>query len=120
MGLGKMPKMIQAPVHPQRVALHNETLRMEDANTDPRALQVGAARTAESMLIVPMSYESRVLGIIVGYAAQRWERCARVQWRSRRNGDIFHAVGPMRWGRDTALRLLGQRILDVPWLYGPG
>jgi diguanylate cyclase (GGDEF)-like protein len=47
------------------VALHNEALLLEDANTDGRGRQLGQARTAESMLLVPMSYESRVLGIIV-------------------------------------------------------
>ncbi|MBS0294013.1 MAG: FAD-dependent monooxygenase [Proteobacteria bacterium] len=51
------------------------------------------------------------------YALNRWQRNARVQERSRRNGRIFHATGPMRWGRDLALRLLGERLLDVPWLY---
>lgn len=51
------------------------------------------------------------------YALNRWERNARVQERSRRNGRIFHATGPVRWGRDAALRLLGERLLDVPWLY---
>jgi salicylate hydroxylase len=26
----------------------------------------------------------------------------------------------MAWARDTSLRLLGERLLDVPWLYqGP-
>jgi salicylate hydroxylase len=26
----------------------------------------------------------------------------------------------MRWGRDLSMRLLGERLLDVPWLYaGP-
>jgi salicylate hydroxylase len=55
-----------------------------------------------------------------GYAQQRWERNARVQARSIRNGDIFHAKGVMRWGRDLSMRLLGERLLDVPWLYaGP-
>mgnify|MGYP005806264595 CR=1 FL=1 len=54
------------------------------------------------------------------YADNRWERCAQVQARSRRNGRIFHATGPMRWGRDVSLRLLGERLLDQPWLYeGP-
>jgi salicylate hydroxylase len=52
------------------------------------------------------------------YALNRWERCARVQARAVRNGRIFHAVGPVRWGRDVAIRLLGERVLDVPWLYG--
>jgi salicylate hydroxylase len=51
------------------------------------------------------------------YAAARWERNAQVQARARRNGEIFHATGLVRAGRDVALRLLGARLLDVPWLY---
>jgi salicylate hydroxylase len=51
------------------------------------------------------------------YALNRWQRNARVQARSIRNGKIFHATGPVRWGRDTAMRVLGSRLLDVPWLY---
>lgn len=51
------------------------------------------------------------------YALNRWQRAARVQARSRRNGRIFHATGPMRWGRDLSLKLLGERIMDLPWLY---
>jgi salicylate hydroxylase len=54
------------------------------------------------------------------YAQLRWQRNARVQQRAIRNGQIFHARGLVRWGRDTATRLLGERLLDVPWLYnGP-
>ena len=51
------------------------------------------------------------------YALNRWERNARVQARAQRNGRIFHATGPLRWGRDAGLRLLGARLLDLPWLY---
>jgi salicylate hydroxylase len=51
------------------------------------------------------------------YADQRWQRNARVQARSIRNGEVFHATGPVRWGRDVSMRLLGERLLDVPWLY---
>ena len=47
------------------VAEHNETIRLGDAGADPRGLQVGTDHVAESMLLVPMSYESRVLGVIV-------------------------------------------------------
>ena len=47
------------------VAEHNETIRLGDASSDPRAIQVGTNQGAESMLLVPMSYESRVLGVIV-------------------------------------------------------
>ncbi len=39
------------------VALHNQTIRLGDAAADPRGRQVGTARGAESMLLVPMSYE---------------------------------------------------------------
>lgn len=51
------------------------------------------------------------------YAAQRWQRSARVQARAIRNGKVFHLSGPLRWGRDAAMKLLGEKILDVPWLY---
>jgi salicylate hydroxylase len=52
------------------------------------------------------------------YAHARWQRNAQVQARAIKNGEIFHANGLMRWGRDTALRLLGDKLLDMPWLYG--
>lgn len=52
------------------------------------------------------------------YAEQRWQRNARVQARAMRNGVFFHATGPVRWGRDLAMRALGARLLDMPWLYG--
>lgn len=52
------------------------------------------------------------------YALGRWQRCARVQKRSLRNGTIFHASGPLRWGRNLSMRLLGEKLLDLPWLYG--
>lgn len=51
------------------------------------------------------------------YALARWQRCARVQARSIRNGQIFHSTGLMGLGRDASIKLLGERILDVPWLY---
>ena len=54
------------------------------------------------------------------YAQMRWARNAKVQARSIRNGKIFHMQGPMRWGRDMAMRLMGESLMDVPWLYaGP-
>ncbi len=47
------------------VALHNATIRLGDVAADGRGVQVGGSRGAESMLLVPMSYEARVLGVIV-------------------------------------------------------
>jgi salicylate hydroxylase len=51
------------------------------------------------------------------YARLRWQRCARVQARSRRNAWIFHAQGPLRLGRNLAMRVFGESLLDLPWLY---
>ena len=52
------------------------------------------------------------------FAQARWQRNARVQAKAVRNGEIFHATGLMRVGRDMGLRLMGTKLMDVPWLYG--
>ena len=52
------------------------------------------------------------------YALNRWQRVAQVQARSRRNGTIFHATGALRAARNAAMRAVGARLLDQPWLYG--
>ena len=54
------------------------------------------------------------------YAEQRWARNARVQARAIRNGRIFHAQGVVALGRNLSMRLMGERVMDVPWLYGGG
>ena len=56
--------------------------------------------------------------VLQRYALNRWQRNARVQARSERNGQIFHAEGPLRWARDASMKLLGEKLLDMPWLYG--
>ncbi|MDO8283975.1 MAG: FAD-dependent monooxygenase [Rhodoferax sp.] len=72
------------------------------------------AACLERLLMVPgLSMTQR----LERYAKERWKRNARVQARSIRNGQIFHAQGLVRWGRDQSMRLLGERLLDVPWLY---
>lgn len=58
-----------------------------------------------------------IAGLLRRYADNRWQRNARVQARAIFNGNIYHATGLMRWGRDLALGALGRRIMDVPWLY---
>lgn len=59
-----------------------------------------------------------VPGLLQRYAVLRWQRNARVQARAIRNGEIFHFDGVARWGRDMALKMFGERLLDLPWLYG--
>jgi len=51
------------------------------------------------------------------FAHARWQRNARAQARAIRNGEIFHATGPMQWARDVGLRTLGEKLMDMPWLY---
>jgi salicylate hydroxylase len=57
---------------------------------------------------------------ISAFAQERWVRNARVQARSIRNGEIFHAKGALQTARDLALRLAAPRLMDVPWLYRAG
>lgn len=52
------------------------------------------------------------------YALNRWQRNARVQAQSARNGEIYHASGLLRWGRNMGLRVLGRKLMDMSWLYG--
>lgn len=79
------------------------------------------AHTLAQVLTAPAGAEGAdVASRLSHYAQQRFQRNARVQARAIRNGKIFHAQGPMRWGRDAAMALLGEKLLDVPWLYqGP-
>jgi salicylate hydroxylase len=81
-------------------------MAIEDASE--LALQLGQV-TAED---VPQHLQQ--------FAQARWQRNARVQARAVRNGQVFHATGPMRVGRDMGLRLIGAKLMDVPWLYGYG
>jgi salicylate hydroxylase len=52
------------------------------------------------------------------YGQNRWLRNARVQRRARSNATVFHATGMMAGLRDLGLAVLGERLLDMPWLYG--
>jgi len=96
--------------HPMRPYLaQGAAMALEDAWALGRLL--GAAPSAVS-LDWPV--------LLSHWAAGRWARNAWVQSRSRRNGQIFHARGPLRWGRNLAMAALGQGLLDQPSLYqGP-
>jgi salicylate hydroxylase len=89
--------------HPMRPYLaQGAGMAIEDADTLARVLDANPDD-------VPAALQS--------YANLRWQRNARVQARAIRNGEIFHLRGPMQVGRDLSLRLLGEKLLDVPWLY---
>ena len=76
---------------------------------DARELQRVLAIADDRIVDVPTAFRR--------YALNRWKRVARVQARSSRNARIFHAEGPLRLSRNLALRMLGARLLDQPWLY---
>jgi salicylate hydroxylase len=78
----------------------------------------GMALEDAQQLIASLQANPDVPGALHHYANARWARNARVQARAARNGQIFHLSGPLRVGRDAALRLLGNRLMDMPWLYG--
>jgi salicylate hydroxylase len=73
---------------------------------------------AELGAVMRGTSSANVAAALQQYAANRWQRNARVQARALRNGQIFHATGLVRWGRDAAIKLMGEKLLDLPWLYG--
>jgi salicylate hydroxylase len=92
--------------HPMRPYLaQGAGMAMEDAQVLGQCLSVGGASVPEQLQ---------------AYAEQRWVRNARVQARAIRNGRIFHAQGAVAMGRNLSMRLLGELVMDVPWLYGGG
>ncbi len=77
-----------------------------------------AIEDAQQLIASLALHPQDVPAALAHYAQARWQRNARVQARAIRNGSIFHSRGPVRLGRDWTLRLLGAKLLDVPWLYG--
>jgi salicylate hydroxylase len=89
--------------HPMRPYLaQGAGMAIEDAQVLAQCLAQGAGSVSQRLH---------------SYAEQRWTRNARVQARAIRNGQIFHATGPVAWGRNLSMRLMGERLMDVPWLY---
>ena len=92
--------------HPMRPYLaQGAGMAIEDAQVLAQCLSVGNETVPEQLL---------------AYAQARWARNARVQARAIRNGRIFHAQGAVALGRNLSMRLMGERVMDVPWLYGDG
>lgn len=98
--------------HPMRPYLaQGAAMALEDAQTVAHALMSVQGRVAADDAL-PQALHT--------YAAARWQRNARVQATARRNGQIFHARGPLRTARNVAMAILGERLLDTRWLYAGG
>jgi diguanylate cyclase (GGDEF)-like protein/excisionase family DNA binding protein len=120
------------------VAASNIALRTGDAAADPRGLVVGTTSTPESMLIVPMSFEDRVHGLIVvsqlgvdrfdaddettlsifaGYAAQAVVNAEALHEVRRQRGELERRLASQRQLLDVNERLLStldpQAVLEL-------
>lgn len=116
----------RAPVSAAREMARGHIALLGDAAHPMRPyLAQGAAMAledAEELGRCLAAVRDRILDVetaLQRYALNRWQRAARVQRRSRRNGAIFHASGPVRLARDLVMRAAGgARVMDLPWLYG--
>lgn len=96
--------------HPMRPYLaQGAGMAIEDAQVLAQCLATGSGEGA-----LPVAAQLQL------YAQQRWARNAQVQARAIRNGRIFHAEAWVAKGRNLAMRLMGEQLMDVPWLYGQG
>ena len=77
----------------------------------------GMAIEDAAALCQHLTREGAVPSQLQAFASQRWQRNAQVQRAAQRNGQVFHASGLTRWGRDVALRLAGPLLMDQAWLY---
>ncbi|MBI3745533.1 MAG: diguanylate cyclase, partial [Chloroflexi bacterium] len=111
------------------VALHNEPLVIGDAQADERSIVVGRAEGPESMLVVPMSFEGTVRGVIVlsrlgrdrfgvddqatltifaGYAAQALVNAERLEQLHRQQAELETQLASQR-----RLLMVNERLLST-------
>jgi salicylate hydroxylase len=102
------------PAHP-RIALLGDA-----AHPMLPYLAQGAAMAledAQALAVAVSKNPNDLASALQLYAQTRWQRNAKVQIRAARNGQIFHAKPPVSWARDAAMMVLGEKLLDSPWLY---
>lgn len=113
----------RAPVsHAAQMAHGRVALLGDAAHPMLPYLAQGAGMAIEDAHVLAQSWTGQgdVTQRLRHYAGLRWARNARVQSRAIRNGRIFHAQGLLAWGRNLSMGLLGEQLMDVPWLYrGP-
>ncbi|MEY4294564.1 MAG: hypothetical protein RLY82_252 [Pseudomonadota bacterium] len=82
-------------------------------------LAQGAAMAIEDAAVLAKSIGLQVNTHMAlrAYAKARWKRNAHVQLRSQLQGYAFHASGVVRLARDAVLKVAGERITAMPWLY---
>jgi salicylate hydroxylase len=81
----------------------------------------GAGMAIEDAHALAQQWQHKEISVeqrLQAYAQSRWQRVARVQRSARRNASVFHAKGVLAWARNTAMRVGGDSLMDMPWLYG--
>jgi salicylate hydroxylase len=85
-------------------------------------LAQGGALAIEDAAVLAASLAEResVRAALAAYRANRLRRVRRVQREARRTGFLYHATGPLAWGRDRVMRRLGPEGMAgrYAWLYG--
>ena len=107
--------------HPSQMVKGSVALLGDAAHPMLPYLAQGAGMAIEDAACLAMHWKNASLSAeqrLLNYAQARWQRVSRVQQRARRNGQLFHADGLLRWARDTAMKIGGARLMDMPWLYG--
>ena len=120
------------------VAEHGQVLRLADAASDPRSLIIGPTDGPESMLLVPMTYEDVVQGVLVvsksgadrfdeddettlaifaGYAAQALVNATNLGRLQRQQSELEHQLTSQRRLLEVNERLLStldpSGVLDL-------
>ena len=120
-GWQRWPLFAAAPLRGPEAMHQGRVARLGDA-AHPMLpyLAQGAGMAIEdaTALGTAMAQTRHPQDMLAAYANTRWQRNARVQAKALQNSKVFHADGLLRWGRDLAMRSLGARLLDQPWLYG--
>lgn len=84
-------------------------------------LAQGAAMGLEDAMVLANCLSAKNPGdpsmALSQFAALRWRRNAAIQARAIRAGRIFQLSGPLAWGRNLALSLLSETLMDQPDIY---
>ncbi len=115
------PLFAAAPVRGAQDMAHGRLALLGDA-AHPMLpyLAQGAGMSIEDAQVFALCWGQRSLSVqarLTLYAQMRWQRCAQVQRRALLNARLFHWGQPLGFMRDTALRIMGERLMDLPWLY---
>jgi len=99
--------------HPMRPFLaQGAAMALEDAWTLGKLLEQGQSIRPDTTV--------NWADLFAHYAQVRWRRNAQVQAEAISHGRVYHLSGWLRMARNVSMAMLGERLMDKPWLYdGP-